>query len=161
MAEPTHALESARSTMIDDQRRIIEAISSDGTLSEQSRLRVVGLAERFVAFCAQAFSITSLRDVTLSTAEAFVRAPSCDHEPSVATMHLRRSVLRLLFRRARELGLADDDPTIDLALPPRSSLRARPLTDEEVALCRAASQHSLSATRLPIGSKNTWELRHR
>jgi integrase/recombinase XerC len=110
---------------------------------------VTELVDRFWNFGARGFSIESLGDVDPSLAEAFVRAPSADGEPAAATMHLRRSALRLLFRTARELGLADHDPTVDLVLPPRSSLRARPLSGEEVALCRAASLHSLSATRLP------------
>jgi integrase/recombinase XerC len=149
VAEPTHAVEAAQSTSINDQRRVVEAIASSEVLSEQSLLRVTDLLERFCTFSARAFSIESLGEVHQPVAEAFVRAPSSEGDPSVATMYLRRSVLRLLFRTARELGLADHDPTIDVVLPPRSSLRVRPLSDEEVALCRAASRHSLSATRLP------------
>jgi hypothetical protein len=51
-------------------------------------------------------------------------------------LHNRRSALRLLFRVARRLGLVDGDPTLDLVLPPKSSLPTRPLDDEEVELCR-------------------------
>src|SRR4051794_30441362 len=56
-------------------------------------------------------------------------------------MHVRRSAVRLLFRTGRQLGLCTSDPTVDIVLPPRSSLRARPLTDDEVGLCRSASVH--------------------
>ena len=63
-------------------------------------------------------------------------------------MHLRRSVLRLLFRAGRGLGLVDGDPTLDVVLPRRSSLRARPLDPVEVALCRSAALPSLTGTRL-------------
>jgi integrase len=45
--------------------------------------------------------------------------------------------------------LCASDPTLDVVLPPRSGLRARPLTDDEIAVCRSASLHSLDATRLP------------
>jgi len=41
------------------------------------------------------------------------------------------------------------DPTVDLALPPRSCLAVRPLTDDEVALCRCFSLRTLSETRQP------------
>lgn len=64
-------------------------------------------------------------------------------------MHLRRASLRLLFRTARDLGIFEGDPTLDLSLPPRTSLGARALTDEEVALCRSFSLGSLRETRLP------------
>lgn len=64
-------------------------------------------------------------------------------------MHARRSATRLLFRTGRRLGLCSTDPAVDIDLPPRSSLRARPLSDDEVGLCRSASLHSLDATRLP------------
>ncbi len=85
--------------------------------------------------------------------EGFVFAPSgCGSKrrrPSVATMHLRRSALRLYFRTARQLGLCTGDPTLDLVLPARSSLHMRPLTDDEVALCRSFSVSSLTETRRP------------
>lgn len=55
--------------------------------------------------------------------------------------------MRLLFRTARRLGLGSSDPTLDLVLPPRSSLSLRPLTDDEILLCRSCSLGSLTATR--------------
>ncbi len=64
-------------------------------------------------------------------------------------MHLRRSALRLFFRFAREAQAIGDDPTLDLVLPPRSLLHTRPLGDDEVALGRSFSLHSLAATRHP------------
>ncbi|GAG48547.1 unnamed protein product, partial [marine sediment metagenome] len=66
-------------------------------------------------------------------------------------MHLRRCAVRLLFRVAREIGLTDADPTVDLTLPARPDSAARPLLDEEVQVCRAVSLHSLDETRLPAG----------
>lgn len=149
MTEPTHAPRGPYPKSIDDQARVVDAIASSAELSAQSLAKTIQISEGFCSFATSAFSVESLREVTESTAKSFVLAPSSEGEPSVATMHLRRSVLRLLFRTAREIGLADHDPTIDLVLPPRSSLQARPLTDEEIALCRAASRASLSATRLP------------
>jgi integrase len=52
-------------------------------------------------------------------------------------------------RRTRILGLAESDPTLDVDLPPRSSLPCRPLTDDEVALCRSWAVHTLRDTRQP------------
>jgi hypothetical protein len=64
-------------------------------------------------------------------------------------MHLRRSALRLYFQTLRQLGLFDGDPTMDLALPPRSCLAVRPLTDDEIVVCRSYSLRTLTATRQP------------
>lgn len=65
-------------------------------------------------------------------------------------MRLRRSALRLLFRTARELGLLEGDPTVDLALPSRTNESARPLTDGEVDECRRVCLHDLASTRLSV-----------
>jgi site-specific recombinase XerD len=62
---------------------------------------------------------------------------------------VRRSAIRLLYREARRAGLTDGDPARDVLLPPRSSLRTRPLADDEIALCRSSSVRTLSETRQP------------
>ena len=49
----------------------------------------------------------------------------------------------------RQLGVYDGDPTIDLVLPPRSFLAVRPLTDDEIVVCRSFSLQTLTATRQP------------
>ncbi len=64
-------------------------------------------------------------------------------------MHLRRTALRLYFRIARQQGLIEGDPTVDLCLPPRSGVAVRPLTSDEITLCRSFSLKSLTATRHP------------
>jgi integrase len=120
-------------------------------LSEQSQRRVHPLLERFCSFAETSAGAGSLADVTPGVVDGFVRALTVRERsaPSAATMHARRSAVRLLFRTGRQLGLCAADPTLDVVLPPRSCLRARPLTDDEVAVCRSASLHSLDATRLP------------
>ncbi len=150
MGKPTHAHQSACPPPLAGERSlVIDALSASRALSVQSLPRVVDLVERFCVFCKGAFGFNSFAAVTAAEAEAFVRAPTSAGDPAPATMHLRRSVLRLLFRTARELGLVDSDPILDLALPPRSQLKTRPLTDDEIAVCRAASLHTLTSTRLP------------
>lgn len=54
----------------------------------------------------------------------------------------------MLFRTLRELGADVHDPTIDLALPPRTARPARPLTDAEITLGRTAARlgHAGSAS---------------
>ena len=121
-------------------------------LSAQSEDRLGSTLIRFASFTERGFGVTNLDDLTPDVVRAFVSAPPSGggaHPPSLSTMHFRRSAVRLLFREARRAGLADGDPTLDLALPPRSSLGLRPLTDDEVALCRSSAGRGLSETRLP------------
>lgn len=130
---------------------VVEAWLDDFDLSEQSIRRMIEVSERFVSFMKGSGDASA--EVAASDCEKFVRAlvpgGSGARKPAIATMHLRRATLRLLFRTARDLGLHEGDPTLDLALPPRSSLKVRALTDEEVALCRSFSLRSLNETRLP------------
>jgi site-specific recombinase XerC len=81
--------------------------------------------------------------------QAAISTPAGIQPPSVATMHLRRSALRLYFRTLRQLELFDGDPTLDLVLPARSCLAVRPLTDDEIVVCRSFSLQTLTATRQP------------
>jgi integrase len=121
-------------------------------LSAQSEPRVFGLIGRFAGFVVRAFGVGSLAEVSLGHVDAFVRASTvrAGVAPSVATMRLRRSALRLLFSTARQLGLVKGDPTRDLVLPSRTDQAARPLADGEVEDCRSASLHDLASTRLSV-----------
>ena len=110
--------------------------------------RTSGILDRFGRFAADGCGLADLRQVNAEAAQAFVTAPTSDGAPpSASTMHWRRTALRLLFKAARRNGLADGDPTLDLDLPPRSPLGARPLTDDEVTLCRSVAQWSLAGSR--------------
>ncbi len=145
------------------QDRTRPAATSAGLASEIAVLRVDLLAEhaqehqwdrtsriidRFCLFAGNGHGVRSLNEVTAKVAAEFVHAATgAGHGPSVSTMHWRRTSLRLVFRAARQAGLVDGDPTLDLGLPPRSSLGARPLTDDEVALCRSVAQWSLNGSR--------------
>jgi hypothetical protein len=101
------------------------------------------------SFAAIGFSMNYLDEITPSHIEQFVKAKGRLGWPSASTMHMRRSSLRLLFRVARlEFGL-EGDPTLDIKLPSKSLLTARPLTSDEVALGRSYSLHTTTATRQP------------
>ena len=137
------------SACVEEVARLVGETSDLGT---QTRDRLVSTLTRFAAFAERGFGASTLSNITPDIARAFITAPSSGGEakpPSISTMHFRRSAVRLLFREARRVGLSDGDPTLDLALPPRSSLRLRPLTDDEVAICRSSALRSLSETRLP------------
>jgi integrase len=130
--------------------RVFSSLREVRALSEESAHRLGDLMTHFSRFAERGLSIERGADVTGSVAEEFVRArTSSGTHPAGATMHVRRAALRLLFAEGRRLGLVSHDPTLDLELPPRSNLRTRPLTDEEVALCRMYSVRTPSATRQP------------
>jgi integrase/recombinase XerC len=57
--------------------------------------------------------------------------------------------VRLLFSVLRGAGDVGHDPTLDLALPPRSTVPSRALTDDEVAVCRSFSLETTTETRHP------------
>ena len=138
------------STSLEELAARVSDAMHEGQFSEESAARLGALMQRFVGFARAGFAVEGAREVTPVLAESFVRARARDGaSPAVATMHLRRATVRLLFSEGRRLGLADHDPTMDLRLPPRTSLRTRPLSDEEVALCRSFSQHTASETRQP------------
>jgi integrase/recombinase XerC len=128
----------------------VRVLRSNAGLSEQSERRLVQVICRFLRYLDGA-GISSLTETSPAAVRDFVLAPSdtTDAAPSVATSHLRRSAVRLLFRVLRQMSLVEHDPTLDLALPPRSSLQARPLSDDEIALGRSFSLYSLTETRRP------------
>jgi integrase/recombinase XerC len=117
--------------------------------------RILRLVERFEQFCLDGFEVSHLEAVTPAVARAFVVAAGSDGRAAGASLQrARRSAIRLLFHAGRRLGITASDPTVDIGLPPLSSLRARPLTDDEVLECRAASAWSLSSARRSL----TWAL---
>jgi hypothetical protein len=115
-------------------------------LTEQSRARMEEVGDRFVRRL-QASGITDWAAVDARACAGFVSAPTASGPARPGTQHLRRSTVRAIFRALRELGGADGDPTLDLRLPPRSPLAHRPLTDDEVVLCRASSRMGTTGAR--------------
>ncbi len=122
---------------------------ADGVVTEQSFERLVDVMQRFVLFLDGGCGLADLRGVSRDLVERFVTSSTtAGTVPSPSVMHLRRCAVRMLFRVARELGVADTDPTVDLVLPGRQPAAPRPLADEEVAICRAMSIDHVGATRL-------------
>jgi len=122
-------------------------------LADQSLPRIANTVTRFTTYLEDGHQLRSVHEIGGEHVEGFVFAPLPDssgrRRPAIATMHLRRSALRLYFRIAREEGLGLGDPTLDLHLPPRSGFAMRPLTSDEIVLCRSYSLKTLTATRHP------------
>jgi len=117
-------------------------------ISPDQRTRAARILEAFVGFCSNGFGIDLLGDVTRDVAATFVTANGPNQsQPSDQLIRLRRTAVRLLFRTARAHGVEIGDPTLDLVVPSRPRRQTRPLTDEEVAVCRGASMWSLTDTR--------------
>src|SRR6266576_3853828 len=132
--------------------RVLEELRRS-RLTDQSTHRMTELLVRFTIFIDKGLRLSSVEDITAEHASRFIFAgiskPVGPQRPSVATMHLRRSALRLYFRTLRQIGIAVADPTQDLVLPARSCLAVRPLTDDEIVVCRSFSLQTLIATRQP------------
>lgn len=121
---------------------------ANGWVSTAQAARVGLILERFAAFASKGFGVETVDAVTPTVAGAFVRAAGPGFkDPTAALMHLRRTALRLLFRSARNDGIDVGDPTLDLELPARSPLSTRPLTDDELVLCRSHAFWSLTDGR--------------
>ncbi len=128
---------------------VVVEVESSGALADGTFSRFVATADRFVSFCGRGYGITSFDELTPRVVEEFVRAPVDGRPVSVAGMHSRRTALRTFFRSARQLGLLEGDPSLDVVLPVKSTLLTRPLTDDEVGLCRSCALTSLTQTRQP------------
>lgn len=113
---------------------------ADDAHSGQTRARSYETAKRFAARL-NASGVSSFAEVTPAMAREFVIAPTAGGSlPQLATQHARRTALRMTYKTLRDLGLCVGDPTLDLVLPPRGSRVARPLTDDEVVMCRVMAQ---------------------
>ena len=118
----------------------LERCTRSGEVSETAICRVEPTLHRAVGFFERR-GIGALAEVQLDDASDFVHSRLESGLPaSVAVLHNRRAALRLMFRVARRLGLAEIDPTLDLRLPPKSFAATRPLDDDEVELCRDVAQ---------------------
>lgn len=133
-------------------RAVLSAVGGEN--SAATATRVAPTVARLGAFLGRS-GVASLSEVTPELAKAFVTSRlTSGRPPSTATTHDRRSTLRLLFRAARQIGLADHDPTLDLSLPARNQSWARPLTDAEIDRARDVALWSLGSRRIAA----TWAL---
>ncbi len=125
-------------------------VESSGQLLPASLVVYREVWDRFGSFCERGLEISDADEITTSDVLAFLNAQRAEGgESSVATKHLRRSTIRFLYAKGRRLELVSTDPTLDLVLPRRSVLSTRPLTDDEVDLCRLWALDTLSDLRLP------------
>lgn len=126
--------------MPDAVAQVLARWESIGALSPQTQLRSAETLNRFATRLHRT-RVDLVQDITPRDCEQFLDARTrYGTEPELATRHGRRVVLRLFFRTLRDLGYSAGDPTLDLRLPPRTNRPSRPLTDDEVLLCRVATR---------------------
>lgn len=145
-------------------------LCENGEMSAQTFSKFSLLLARFQRYAGQ-HGVERLDDVTDVIVGDFVFAYANDRrgrigQPALATAHLRRSVLRMMFRTARELGLTDTDPTWRLVLPARTRADVRPLDEDEAAAIRRAaefverpSRHAAAAA-LALAGGHSGEIGH-
>ncbi|MGW2280212.1 hypothetical protein [Streptomyces sp. NPDC001770] len=143
---------------------------TQGLFTEQTRDKFGLLAGRFERFATVRGALI-VSDVTPELAEDFIHALGRSRHGRVAdsadaTMYLRRSVLRTVFRTMRSLGLTDTDPTRDIVLPARTPGEVRPLAEDEVIDLRhqasfitRPSRHGAAAA-LALAGLNSGEIGH-
>jgi integrase/recombinase XerC len=113
---------------------------ADGLHTDQTIARMSETVNRFASRLLST-GATSFAGVTYGEVASFVTARTrAGSEPELATQHARRTAVRTLYKTLRLLGMGVGDPSLDLWLPPRGMLAARPLSDDEVMLCRASCQ---------------------
>jgi integrase/recombinase XerC len=127
---------------------VVQSLRSQHELAPSTLFGLPPKMQLFAAFCERGLAIADVRHIDAEHARAFVFATRSDGTPAApAWMHVRRGAVRLLFKEGRRLSLVDVDPTLDLELPPRSAMATRPLTDDEIELCRACARESLADLR--------------
>nr|MBA2601625.1 tyrosine-type recombinase/integrase [Actinomycetota bacterium] len=130
--------------------RVVSHLTELGVMAPISLIRVADLIRGFANYLA-ASGVESSGDITEAHASAFVRSLTrTKTEPSLATMHLRRTALRIFFREAKALGVLSVDPTTTIPLPPRSYRELRPLLDREIDRCRSFAEQMEGETRYAI-----------
>lgn len=140
---PSPNPDSAQEPLAESLTRVFRYWKTAGLHTEQTLSRMTETVTRF-ADRLTATGVLSFVAVTPVDAAQFVTARTrTNGEPELATRHARRTAIRTLYRSLRALGTSVGDPTLDLVLPPRGLLAARPLNDDEVALCRASAQLGL------------------
>lgn len=110
--------------------------------TELERSTVERIGPILVTFAARQHTLgrARLQDSTPEDATGFVWARTRRGTvPSIATVHLRRTALRLLNRALAQLGDPMPDITRGLKLPSKTRSELRPLDDDEIGLVRIAA----------------------
>ena len=129
---------------------VVREIWSQQPRSRSTKERLGGLIERFASRLV-ATGVASLLDARRVDCESFIWARTRRNTvPALATVHLRRSALSGLFAVLCELEPGFVDPTVDVALPAKTTRRVRPLTDAEMTSAHVAALGRVRSSRRAV-----------
>jgi hypothetical protein len=121
---------------------VIASLVSSRGLTSATLVNRVARMRLFAAFL-QAEGVPSLEAASPAHVRNFVDSRRASGAtPTLSERHSRRAAVRLLYREARRLGLSSADPAVDLELPPRNPVSARPLIDQEIEVGRSYAVRS-------------------
>jgi site-specific recombinase XerD len=129
---------------------LVHAASTSG-LAASTLAEFADVMGRFSLFMERGLGVTDVSAIGEAEVGAFIGSRRADGAmPSLSLMHNRRTVCRHLFRIALAIGLCGVDPAARLELPPRRPVGPRPLTDDEVRLCRSHALFHPADLRHPV-----------
>jgi site-specific recombinase XerD len=148
---------------------MVEAVlahtASTADLAPSTLVEFGDVMRRFARFMERGLGITEVSVIGQAEVRAFVESRQADGgRPSLSRMHNRRTVCRYVFRNAMRLGICASDPTEGVVLPRRTPVRPRPLTDDEVEVCRSHALFHPDDLRHPVawalaeGTARTFEI---
>jgi integrase/recombinase XerC len=135
------------------QARVIWwALRHDPQLERSTADRIGPVIARFAAR-QRTLGRTRLTDTDVDDVVGFVWARTRrGSDPAIATVHLRRTALRMLNRALLQLGIEVDDPSRHLLVPPKTRAELRPLDDDEIGLLRIAAAGRQRGQRLAMAT---------
>jgi site-specific recombinase XerD len=129
---------------------LVHAASTDD-LAGSTLAEFADIMRCFALFSEQGLGVADVSAIGEDEVRAFIGSRRVDgRKPSLSLMHNRRTACRYLFRTARALGICPFDPSATVELPPRSRVSPRPLTDDEIRLCRSYALFHPADLRHPV-----------
>lgn len=126
---------------------VLQAWAASDDFTEQTLARASETVLRFTQRLA-AQQVCTVEAITTTACSGFIDATTVKGAaPLLTSRHARRTTLRMYFRTLRRLGYPVGDPTLDIDLPVRSATSARPLSDDEIVLCRITARLGEAGTR--------------
>lgn len=123
---------------IETAEEVLDELHSRDQLAPSSFKLYKGVIRGFARYCEAGRGLTSLNDVSVDLVLEWLESPKpkASAAPAMSTRRVRLAALRSLYECGWSMGLLTVDPAHHIRLPGRSGTSARPLTDEEIEICR-------------------------
>lgn len=134
---------------VDDAIAAALRMVDETPLVTSTTARYASLWVKFGRYCRQR-GVVTIDEVTPDLVGDWVRTfTRLGTSPTVSTSRVRRTSVTKLYELLRSLGVTRLDPARDVELDRRPTVTYRGLTEDEIAMGRAASLHTLVETRQP------------